>query len=128
LLVDQLPEHDVELSRSGGPGLEEVPEKVFRAVPDGQEVVSFTVDFEKDGVGGKMSDSVNGDGPGPLRVDVSAGEFVVIRELIQKTIPTLVGWSEMMRIAIDSRIEGADTGPVGGPSPPSSSDSYGLPF
>lgn len=125
LILDQLPENDVELARSGGPGYEEVPDKVFRIAPLEDGAVSFIIDFEKHGVGGMMPDSQAGSGPGPLEVCASAGEFVVFRELVKSTIPTLTGWSEMLEIAINNRKEGAK--PAGGPPPPSD-DSFGLPF
>lgn len=77
LIIDQLPDHDVELARriggydmTTGSAAHDAPDKVLRLIPGNGGVVSFKVDFEKDGMGGmKNPGGDEGDTPvGPLEV------------------------------------------------------------
>ena len=105
LILDQIPENDVEFSRMGRTVGD--PEKVFRVEPtfDGNGKIVFSVDFELDNIGGHSPDLSSSEGPGPLTVAVPPGEFVVLSELMRTTIPDMLSWSNMMDIAVNDRIK-----------------------
>jgi hypothetical protein len=128
LVIDQLPKYEVELSRSGEYGMpiptSEAPEKVLRISSTEGGAVSFKVDYELDGVGGQSPLQSSGPWIGPLQVVAQPGEFVLIRELMRTSIPALVGWSSMLEIAIQNRLEESSrSGPSG-----VSKDPYEVPF
>ena len=108
LLVDQIPHNEVQFSRqpyqvseSDARGL-----KVLHVVPNaatGQ--VRFKLDFEVDGIGGQppwsdksqsvMTSSITT----PMEVVAQLGEYLVLKNLIESTVPELVGWRYTMNIA-----------------------------
>ena len=85
-------------------------EKVLHVTPGQGGMISFKVDFEKDGVGGQhpgahSPSTSSGDSVvGPLEVIVQTGEYQVIHSLIQSSLPHLVGWTTMMELAMQRSI------------------------
>lgn len=144
LLVDQLPKNQkVEFLRrtqqyndfpedGDGPS----PDKVLHITPGQAGMVSFKVDFEKDGVGGYGASGNNmpADVAGPLEVVVQTGEYQVIHSLIQTSLPHLVGWTTMMELALSRSVSdslqqgGAGSGGVGGGQYFSTSGPGNTPF
>jgi hypothetical protein len=104
-LLHQLPENEVEFVRrlpadTPGTTTADMPEKILRITPGEGGQFTFKVDFEKDHVGGQ---SVGGAEPmGPLEVIVQLGEYVVIRELMKASIPSLIGWDVQTNLAMQS--------------------------
>jgi hypothetical protein len=131
LILQQLPEHSVELLRkadrsnmsapagkissfssiSADVTPTGAPDKVLRITPAVGGTISFEVDFEKDGV--SHSSTFGGEGgfppgiSGPLAVTVQLGEFQVLRELLRSSIPKLLGWDIMTDVAIERMIDEA---------------------
>jgi len=113
LLIDQLPNHEVQLSRSGDPSspiadytAEQtiMPTKILRVAPIEGGAVSFAINYELNaGVGG-ISDN-KGRPVNNAQVVAQRGEFVVMRELMRTSIPSLVSWSHMLEISMRNRIE-----------------------
>mmetsp|Transcript_23550 Transcript_23550/g.33032 ORF Transcript_23550/g.33032 Transcript_23550/m.33032 type:complete len:276 (-) Transcript_23550:104-931(-) len=105
LLVSQLPHHPVEWARQpgGAPspyGMADVPDagantdmpdKVLSIQPEEGAKVKFTLDFVKDGVGGQ-------DPKGPLEITAEAGEFEVMKSIMQSSLPFLSGWQTLMEV------------------------------
>jgi hypothetical protein len=51
---------------------------------------------------------------GPLEIILMAGEYQVVKSIIEYSIPSLVGWSTMLDSAMEEAINGAsnqDNGP-----------------
>jgi len=122
LLLDQLPQHEVEIVRriynsnisstttsaadndglmssvDGGVGVGSGDnlEKVMRIVPGDGGVVSFKVDGAGTG---------DYDGNQLLEVDVQLGEFQVMREIMRSSLPALVGWSTQLDIAMRRSVD-----------------------
>jgi hypothetical protein len=127
-LLDQLPQQQVEFSRrlmtntTGG----DVPDKVMRITPAEGGQFSFLVDFQLNGAGGHVVDN---NVSGPLEVVAQLGEFQVMRELMQRTIPVLVGWETQLQFAMDWALQDAyrtaQTSPQQSPNSVSRND---LPF
>lgn len=92
----------------------EVPEKILTITPNEGGQFAFKIDFVRDGVGGQKAGP--GEATGPLEVVAQLGEYVVIRELFQKTIPTLIGWDVQLKYAIEQSVSMALQN---GGSPPS---------
>jgi hypothetical protein len=82
------------------------PDKVLRITPGQGGMVSFKVDFERDGVGGQQPGGENSTNEfsGPMEVVVQAGEYQVIHSIIQSSLPTLVGWSTCLDVAMQHSI------------------------
>jgi hypothetical protein len=106
-LLHQLPDNEVEFVRripisegSSGAAAADMPEKIFRIIPGEGGQFSFKIDFEKDGVGGQTV----GDGTplGPLEVVAQLGEYMVMREIMQKSLPSLIGWDLQLNIAMQN--------------------------
>jgi hypothetical protein len=115
-LLDQLPHNEVEFTRrlpasvdQPGQVADEIPEKVFRVVPGEGGQFAFRVDFEKNGVGGQ---SVAGEDTamGPLEVVAQLGEYRVMRELMQRSIPALTGWETQLNVAMQNAVHAALSG------------------
>jgi hypothetical protein len=125
LLLHQLPDYPVELVRrlpvpGEAPGSAvvyntEMPNKVLRVTPrDGVEFV-FTVDYEKDGVGGQHPSLSSTEAPpGPLEVVVQVGDYQVLREILRSSIPALTGFSTLMDVAVQKVIHDAIRNSRGG--------------
>ena len=119
LILDQLPNHPVELARRVPPGgengqgsiggvmSEDTPDKVLRITPGAGGSVSFRIDYEKDGVGGQSPAYGEDHASGPLEVTAQLGEVQVVREIIRSSIPALVGWTTMLEVAMRKSIEDA---------------------
>jgi hypothetical protein len=104
LVIAKLPDNEVELSRRSGEFsttgtflsvADQVPAKVLRISPVEGGGVCFRID-------GGQSSPTDVD---PLQVVAQRGEFVVLREIMLSSIPQLVGWSRMLEIAIQNRID-----------------------
>jgi hypothetical protein len=135
LLTHQIPEHSVEFTRQSSatqPGVD-LPDKVMRAVPISGGVVSFTVDYEKDGIGSQppppSTAGSNATGP-PFVVEAQYGEVQVLRELMQTSIPKLVGWDIMTEINVQNTIDDARSNTHGNKSDGEQENdgSYDVPF
>jgi hypothetical protein len=119
LILDQLPNHPVELARRVPPGgenghgsiggvmSEDTPDKVLRITPGAGGSVSFRIDYEKDGVGGQSPAYGEDHSSGPLEVTAQLGEVQVVREIIRSSIPALVGWTTMLEVAMRKSIDDA---------------------
>jgi hypothetical protein len=131
LILDQIPNHPVELARRvppagenggvayGGGSNDDMPDKVLRITPGPGGSVSFRIDYEKDGVGGQSPAYGEEHASGPLEVTAQLGEVQVVREIIRTSIPALVGWTTMLEVAMrksieDARSTGSDFGGNGG--------------
>jgi hypothetical protein len=119
LILDQLPDHPVELSRrvpSGGDNngmmitssvTDETPDKVLRLIPGVGGSVTFKIDYEKNGVGGQSPLYGEDNASGPLEVTAQLGEVQVVREIIRSSIPALVGWTTMLNVAMQKSLDDA---------------------
>ena len=121
LLVNQLPMHEVEISRSGNsnqggrgggeyslapePEISDAPDKVLTVTPGDGATVTFTLDFVRDGVGGQLSPLEDNSRHAPMEVVAQAGDFEVLKRLMEASIPQLLGWNNMMDIAIESMMK-----------------------
>jgi hypothetical protein len=123
LILHQIPnQQPVELARK--PTSSEalfdsssMPHKVCKIIPNPDLAsVSWTIDFELDGVGGQVLQNSQG----PLTVEMQAGEVQVTLEIMRQTIPVLVGWNTMQDIALQKML--GDTMSSPGRAPPQSSD------
>ena len=120
LLVNQLPMHEVEISRSGNnqggrgggeyslapePEISDAPDKVLTVTPGDGATVTFALDFVRDGVGGQISPLEENSRHAPMEVVAQAGDFEVLKRLMETSIPQLLGWNNMMDIAIESMMK-----------------------
>mmetsp|Transcript_5647 Transcript_5647/g.8233 ORF Transcript_5647/g.8233 Transcript_5647/m.8233 type:complete len:274 (+) Transcript_5647:110-931(+) len=112
LMVSQLPHNPVEWARPPAGhnsfGLADTPEggmntgmpdKVLSIEPQEGARVKFTLDFKKDGVGGQ-------DPLAPMEVTAEAGEFEVMRSIMQTSLPFLSGWQTLMEVGTKYELEG----------------------
>lgn len=105
LLIDQIPKTDVELfripSNSPGGNSENAPEKILRVIPDISGQVLFRIEYtsKNGGDGGLSSNNIEA-APTPLEVKVQLGEYQVMKQIILSSLPTLVGWTTMMEVAV----------------------------
>ena len=124
LLVNQLPSYEVEVCRDGprpGSAVEEgtgnmeygmnrfsaaqisdAPDKVLTVTPGDGATVSFKIDFVRDGVGGQISPVDDNSHNAPLEVVAQAGEFEVVKRILESSVPYLLGWTTMMDIGVAS--------------------------
>ena len=129
LLVNQLPMHEVEISRSGNnqggrgggeyslapePEISDAPDKVLTVTPGDGATVTFTLDFVRDGVGGQLSPLEENSRHAPMEVVAQAGDFEVLKRLMDASIPQLLGWNNMMDIAVQSMMNRSGGGGGGG--------------
>jgi len=135
LLINQLPSYEVEICRDGprpgttegtgnmqygmnsgaaqeggGVQISDAPDKVLTARPGEGATVSFKIDFVRDGVGGQISPVDNNSHHAPLEVVVQAGEFEVLKRIMESSIPYLLGWTSMMDIGIASMMRSGSDG------------------
>jgi hypothetical protein len=135
VIIHQLPHHPVEFIRRGASEDSQYSNsngssnnKLVRIAPQANNnsgVVSFVLDYEKDGV--------TGVGPeGPFEVHVQLGEFQVIHELMRTSIPIVTGWSTLLESGVQHAMQQAVEEQKGGSIPNPSSKIYdyqgGLPF
>jgi len=124
-MLDQLPDHQVELIRRAPPteygmSAPTLPDKVLRITPMDGGMVCFAVEHEYNDATPTETTEPKHD---PLDVTVQLGEFQVITEIMRTSIPQLVGWTTMTEIAMQRNLndvlQGRDSrGDAGG----------GLPF
>lgn len=105
-MLHQLPENEVEFVRripSEQPGMTaaDMPEKILRITPGEGGQFSFKIDYEKDNVGGQ-SVGASSEPLGPLEVVAQLGEYVVIRKLLEASIPSLIGWDVQTNFAMQN--------------------------
>jgi hypothetical protein len=116
-LLNQLPDNEVEFVRripaeTPGTTAADMPEKVLRITPGEGGQFAFKIDYIKDNVGGQ---SVGGAEPlGPLEVVAQLGEYVVLRELMKISIPSLIGWDVQTNLAMQNAMNLALQGGGGG--------------
>ena len=115
LMLDQLPEHPVEFVRRApkadeysmsGSVSSDMAEKVLRITPGESGMVSYKIDFEKDGVGGQTPAFAEV-ALGPLEVVTQLGEHQVMMEIMRYSIPVLTGWSTMLETAMKRSVDEA---------------------
>jgi hypothetical protein len=143
-ILHQLPANTVEFARrlpAETPGVTaDLPEKLFTITPAEGGQFAFKIDFVKDGMGGQNPGSTT-EALGPLEVVAQLGEYAVVREIFQKSIPSLIGWDVQLNFAMQNAINlalqgaatnnsnsGAATGGRHPKSTASSDDAADLPF
>lgn len=98
-------------------------DKVFRVTPQPAGAVQFRFDYEKEGVGGQCpADRSDLQGIAPLEIVLQRGDYVVVRELIKSSIPTITNWDFMLRMQVESAIAEAVSKRSDEPAP------YNVPF
>jgi hypothetical protein len=103
LLIDQARNETVEFSRTGFPP--NVVDKVFRVNPHDAGAVEFQIDYETEGRGGQNpTDRPDLEGIAPLGIVFQRGEYVVIRELMRNSIPSIANWDFMLRMQVEFTI------------------------
>lgn len=117
LLIDQIPKSDVELFRlpntAPGGNLVSGPGKILRVVPGASGQVSFQLEYStrNTSVGGLSSNDIEEPTQttplGPLEVTVQLGEYQVMKQIILSSLPTLVGWTSMMEVALRQSVSDA---------------------
>lgn len=98
-VITQLPNNPIEIVRSGESS------KAFRITPKEGGAAFFELDMEVNGIGGQFQSGEMNLSAGPFQVLAQRGEIVVMRKLMQTSIPSLVGWTSMMNVAVKNRIE-----------------------
>jgi hypothetical protein len=122
LLIDQQRNETVEFSRTGFPP--NVVDKVFRVSPHEAGAFQFSIDYETEGRGGQSpSDRPDLEGIAPLGIVFQRGEYVVIRELMKNSIPTIANWDYMLKMQVESAITEASKKSFSDDSSP-----YEVPF
>ncbi|GAX14410.1 hypothetical protein FisN_11Hh131 [Fistulifera solaris] len=122
LLIDQQRNETVEFSRTGFPP--NVVDKVFRVSPHEAGAFQFLIDYENEGRGGQSpSDRPDLEGIAPLGIVLQRGEYVVLRELMRNSIPTIANWDYMLKMQVESAITEASK-----KSFPDDSSPYEVPF
>lgn len=122
LIIDQGQNETVEFSRAGFPP--NVVDKVFRVTPQEAGAVEFQLDYETEGLGGQSpTDRPDLEGMAPLGIVFQRGEYVVIRELMRNTIPTIANWDFMLRMQVESAVAEASKKSFSGDNSP-----YEVPF
>ena len=133
LLVNQLPSFPVEIARDGprpgtegtgnneygmqkqqGAEISDAPDKVLSFTPGEGATVTVKIDFVKDGVGGQLSAAEPNSSRAPMSVLCHAGEFEVIRTLLQSSIPHLIGWDTMVTVGVNDSLQKGGSGNDGG--------------
>jgi hypothetical protein len=106
-ILHQLPDNTVEFARrlpAETPGVTaDLPEKLFTITPAEGGQFAFKIDFVKDGMGGQNPGSTT-EALGPLEVVAQLGEYAVVREIFQKSIPSLIGWDVQLNFAMQNSI------------------------
>jgi hypothetical protein len=135
LIIDQLPQHEVELTRyphrnSGDFASVSQPgaaQKVLTLTPRNGGVVAFKIHYEAEGpAGSALSSPGREEAGGPLEVLVQLGEFRVMCELMRSSIPVLVGWDMQLKIALERTTDQAKRGQ--GSSSSNSASLNDIPF
>ncbi|GAX09888.1 hypothetical protein FisN_11Lh131 [Fistulifera solaris] len=122
LLIDQARNETVEFSRTGFPP--NVVDKVFRVSPHEAGAVEFQIDYETEGRGGQSpTDRPDLEGIAPLGIVFQRGEYVVLRELMRNSIPTIANWDFMIKMQVESAITEASKKSFSDDSSP-----YEVPF
>lgn len=126
LLLDQLPNREVEYVRK-------TPEdqvsdtnkalKVLRITPGSGGQFSFKVNFENDTEGDDVPSSVADHSSKELEAVLELGEYMVVRQLMQESIPALTGWSVQLQLAMQAAVRNA-----GQPPPYQEGPSSSVPF
>ena len=106
-MLHQLPGNEVEFVRrlpaEPGATAADMSEKVLRITPGEGGQFSFSVDYEKDNVGGQIAEGAT-QPLGPLEVVAQLGEYVVVRKLLELSIPSLIGWDIQTNYAMQNAI------------------------
>lgn len=122
MILDQARNETVEFSRTGFPP--NVIDKVFRVTPHESGAFEFRIDYEAEGVGGQSPPDRPGlEGIAPLGIVFQRGEYVVIRELMRNSIPTITNWDFMLKMQVESNIAEASK-----KSFPDDNSPYEVPF
>jgi hypothetical protein len=105
LIIDQLPEHQVELARQPSPSSGDFTavtqstsgQKVITLSPRNGGVVAFKIHDESGG-------------SAPQEVLVQLGEFRVMHELMKSSIPVLSGWQVQVDLSLERALDNARRG------------------
>lgn len=105
-LLHQLPDNEVEFVRrlpaeQPGTSAADMPEKILRITPGEGGQFAFKIDYEKDSVGGQIVGGTT-EPLGPLEVVAQLGEYVVMRKLMEQSLPSLIGWDVQTNFAIQN--------------------------
>jgi Whirly transcription factor len=134
LVLDQLPEHQVELTRQPpriSKDFSAVSQpsgvtKVLTLTPQGGGVVTFKM--QVDDSDGSYVPHPTGGNARAMEVAVQLGEYQVMRHLMLSSIPVLVGWQQQVEIALQRSIDSARRGPGHGHSSSNYSSMNDVPF
>ena len=123
-LLHQLPDNEVEFVRrlpadQPGTSAADMPEKILRITPGEGGQFAFKIDYEKDSVGGQIVGGTT-DALGPLEVVAQLGEYVVMRKLMEQSLPSLIGWDVQTNFALQNAMNLALQAGVSGQSNPRS--------
>jgi Whirly transcription factor len=116
LVLDQLPEHQVELTRQPPRNSNDFSAvsqplgatKVLTLTPQGGGVVVFKMQLDDDD--SSFAQNVTGGNARAMEVSVQLGEYQVMRHLMLSSIPVLVGWQQQVEIALQRSVDGAKRG------------------
>jgi len=100
----------------------EVREKILQISPAVDGGVSFQISYEQEGA----ANSLDSQEAVPLELVAQRGAFVVVREILQSSIPSLIGWDIMLDHAIHNSIETAQSKQIVSKS--YKSTTYEVPF
>jgi hypothetical protein len=93
-----------------------MPEKILRITPGEGGQFAFKIDYEKDSVGGQIVGGATAP-LGPLEVVAQLGEYVVMRKLMEQSLPSLIGWDVQTNFAIQNAmniaLQSGGSGPLG---------------
>ncbi|CAJ1942098.1 unnamed protein product [Cylindrotheca closterium] len=81
-------------------------QKILRAMPDNGGAATFSIDYELDGRGSQDPPNPN-EVHGPLQIRLMAGEFQVLKSIMEHSIPRLVGWAQMMDRSAEDLVSAA---------------------
>mmetsp|Transcript_6705 Transcript_6705/g.7580 ORF Transcript_6705/g.7580 Transcript_6705/m.7580 type:complete len:289 (-) Transcript_6705:303-1169(-) len=114
LMISQLPFHQVrfvrQLNSMDGDGMngsryntitnDESIEKTLTLTPSDGAAIMLELDYMKNGVGGQLPPMNTGESTtAPQHILLQAGEWEVIRAIVQDSIPSLAGWKLLMDVA-----------------------------
>jgi Whirly transcription factor len=134
LVLHQLPEHQVELTRQPPRNSNDFSAvsqpsgvtKVLTLTPQGGGVVTFKMQL--DDSDGSYVPHPTGGNARAMEVAVQLGEYQVMRHLMLSSIPVLVGWQQQVEIALQRSIDSARRGPGQGHSSSNYSSMNDVPF
>ncbi|KAL3936630.1 MAG: hypothetical protein SGBAC_008090 [Bacillariaceae sp.] len=89
-------------------------QKILRAMPDHGGAATLSIDYELDGRGGQEPPNPN-ETTGPLEIRLMAGEFQVLKSIMEHSIPRLVGWAQMLDRPAEDLVSGNNSDNMSNP-------------